>query len=100
MSAAGRMCLGLGEPQVCPVICCNGVGRRQVGRGRQGSQETSRWPPFLYFLRKQGRHYVLALWAWGGSSQAAIAPGRGLSSLGKQPASDAVHFRSQLCSQS
>lgn len=43
-SAAGRRCLGRAGQQVCPVICCDGVGRRQVGRGQQGSWETSLWP--------------------------------------------------------
>lgn len=42
--------LGRGRQQVFPVADCNGVDRRQVGRGRQGSQETSLWLPLTTVL--------------------------------------------------
>lgn len=75
--------LGRGGQQVFTVVCCDGVGRRQVGRGRQGSLVA----PAPLLSQEARQTPCSGPSAWESYGQSVIAAGWGLISLGKQPAS-------------
>lgn len=60
------------------MVQCDGVAQGQVGRGRQGSQETSLWPLLSYYLQEARQTLCSSLLAWEGCSQSVIAPDWGL----------------------